>query len=62
MKRSVAESVRDKASVYTWGATFQAVSAPEQYCSTPLLKVRRRDTIERSVSDRYFKRVPLYLK
>ena len=49
VKRSVAESVRDKASVYTRGATFQAVSAP--------LKVRR-DTIERSVSVGILKEFP----
>ena len=30
-------------------AAFEAVSAPEQYCSAPLLKV------ERSVSDRFLK-------
>ena len=42
VKRSVAESVLDRASVHT---AFEAVSAPEQYCSAPLLKV------ERSVSD-----------
>ena len=43
VKRSVAESVPDRASVHT-------VSAPEQYCSAPLLKV------ERSVSDRFLRR------
>ena len=47
MKRSVAESVPDRASVHTRNAAFEAVSAPEQYCSAPLLKV------ERSVSDRF---------
>ena len=50
VKRSVAESVPDRASVYTWNAAFEAFSAPEQYCSAPLLKV------ERSVSDRCLKR------
>ena len=49
VKRSVAEIVQDRASVYTTNAAFEAVSAPEQYCSTPLLKV------ERSVSDRFLK-------
>ena len=44
---SVAESVPDRASVHTRNADFEAVSAPEQYCSAPLLKV------ERSVSDRF---------
>ena len=34
----------------TRNAAFEAVSAPEQYCSAPLLKV------ERSVSDRFVKR------
>ena len=37
VKRSVAESVPDRASVYTRNADFEAVSAPEQYCSAPLL-------------------------
>ena len=46
VKRSVPESVPDRASVHTRNAAFEAVSAPEQYCSAPLLKV------ERSVSDR----------
>ena len=50
VKRSVAESVPDRASVHTKNATFEAVSAPEQYCSALLLKV------ERSVSDRFLKR------
>ena len=50
VKRSVAESVPDRASVHTRNAAFEAVSAPEQYCSVPLLKV------ERSVSDRFLKR------
>ena len=51
MKRSIAESVPDSwASVYTRNAAFEAVSAPEQYCSTTLLKV------ERSVLDRFLKR------
>ena len=49
MKRSVAESVLDRAFVHTRNAAFEAVSAPEQYCSAPLLKV------ERSVSDRFLK-------
>ena len=43
VKRSVAESVPRN-------AAFEAVSAPEQYCSTPLLKV------ERFVTDRFLKR------
>ena len=47
VKRSVAESVLDRASVHTRNAAF---SAPEQYCSAPLSKV------ERSVSDRFLKR------
>ena len=50
VKQSVAESVPDRASVHTRNAAFEAVSAPEQYCSAPLWKV------ERSVSDRFFKR------
>ena len=50
MKRSVAESVPDKVSVHTRNAAFEAFSAPEQYCSAPLLKV------ERSVSDRFLNR------
>ena len=50
VKRSVAESVPDRAFVHTRNAAFEAVSAPEQYCSTLLLKV------ERSVSDRCLKR------
>ena len=50
VKRSVTESVLDGASVHTKNAGFEAVSAPEQYCSAPLLKV------ERSVSNRFLKR------
>ena len=50
MKRSVAESVPDRASVHTRNAAFEAVSAPEQYCFALLFKV------ERSVSDRFLKR------
>ena len=50
VKRSVAESVLDRASVHTRNAVFEAVSAPEQYGSTPLLKV------ERYASDRFLKR------
>ena len=50
MRRSVTESVRNNASVHTKNAAFEAVSAPEQHCSTPLLKV------ERSVSDRFSER------
>ena len=50
VKRSVAQSVPDRASVHTRNAAFEAVSAPEQYCSSPLLKV------ERSVSDRFLRR------
>ena len=49
-KRSVAESVPDRASIHTRSAAFEAVSAPEQICFAPLLKV------ERSVSDRFLKR------
>ena len=50
VKRSVAESVPDRASVHTRNAAFEAVPAPDQYCFAPLLKV------ERSVSDRFLKR------
>ena len=50
MKRSVTVSVPDRASAHTRNATFEAVSAPEQYCSAPLLKM------ERSVSDKFSKR------
>ena len=50
VKRSVAESVPDRAFVHTKSAAFEAVSAPEQNCSAPLLKV------ERSVSDRCLER------
>ena len=49
VKRSVAESVPDRASVHTRNATFEAVSSPEQYYSAPLLKV------ERSVLDRFLR-------
>ena len=55
VKRSVAQSVPDRASVHTRNAGFEAVSAPEQYCSAPLLKV------ERSVSDRFLQRSELTL-
>ena len=50
MKRSVAESVPNRASDHTRNAAFEAVSAPYQYCSGPLLKV------ERSVLDKVLKR------
>ena len=51
MKRSVAESVADSASVQTRNAASkQFNSAPKQYCSAPLL------TLERSVSDRILER------
>ena len=50
MKRSVAESVPDRAAVNTTNAAFEAVSAPEQCCSAPLLKV------ERSVSAGFLER------
>ena len=50
MKRSIAESVPDRASVHTRDAAFEAVSAPEQYCSAPLLKMGH------SVSDGFLKR------
>ena len=46
MKRSVAESLPDRASVHTRNAAFEAFSAPEQNCS-------------RSVSDRFLKRSSL---
>ena len=49
VKRSVAESVPDRASVHTRNAALEAFSAPEQYCSAQLLKV------ERSVSDTFLK-------
>ena len=49
VKRSVAESVQDRISVHTGNTAFEAVSAPELNCSSPLWKV------ERSVSDRFFK-------
>ena len=48
VKRSDAESVPDRASVQTRNAAFEAVSALEQYCSAPLLKVKG------SLSDRFF--------
>ena len=50
VKQSVAKSVPNRASVHTGNTAFEAFSAPEQYCSAPLLKV------ERSVSDRFLKR------
>ena len=50
VKRSVARSVPDRASVHTRNAAFEAFSAPEQCCSAPLLKV------ERFVSDRFLRR------
>ena len=49
VKQSIAESVPDRASVHTTKAAFEAVSAPEQYCSALLLKV------ECSLSDRFLK-------
>ena len=50
MKRSVAESVPDRASVHTGNSAFEAVSAPEKYRFAPLLKV------ERPVLDRFLRR------
>ena len=50
VNRSVAESVPDRASVHIRNAAFEAFTAPEQYCSAPLLKV------ERSLSDKFLKR------
>ena len=50
VKWSVVESVLDRASFHTRNATFEPVSAPEQYCSAPLLKVKL------SISDRFSKR------
>ena len=47
VKRSVAESVLDRASVHTRNAAFEAFSGPEQCCFSPLLKV------ECSVLDRF---------
>ena len=44
VKRSVTESVLDRASVHTRNAAFKAVSAPNQYCSV------------HSVSDRFLRR------
>ena len=49
VKRSVTESVPDMASVHTRNAAFEAVSAPEQNCSAPLLKVE-------CLSNRFLKR------
>ena len=49
-KRSVAESVPDRAYVPIRNAAFEAVSALEQYCFASLLKV------ECSVSGRFLKR------
>ena len=45
VNQSVAESVPDRASVHTRNAAFEAVSAPEQYCSAPLFKVKRSVSI-----------------
>ena len=50
VKRRVAESVADRASVHTRNTAFEAVSPPEQYYSATLLQV------ENSVSDRFLKR------
>ena len=41
VKRSIVGSVPDRASVHTRNAAFEAVSALEQYCPAPLLKVER---------------------
>ena len=49
VKRSITESVLDRASVHTTNAAFEAVSDLEQYCSAPLLKV------EHSMLDRFLK-------
>ena len=51
LKRGVAESVLDRASGHTRNAAFEAVSAPEQYCSAPLLKVE----LSVRVSDMFLK-------
>ena len=55
VKWSVSESLPDMASVHTRNANLEAVSAPEQYCSAPLLKV------EGPVLDRFLKRSELSL-
>ena len=49
VKQSVAESLPDRTSVHTRNAAVEVFSAPEQYCSAPLLKV------ELSLSDRFLK-------
>ena len=54
VKRSIAESVPDRASVHTRNAAFEAVPSLEQYCSVPL-------KVECSVSDRFLKRSELSL-
>ena len=43
VKRSISECVPDRASVHTRNTVFEAFSAPEQYCSDPLLKVERSE-------------------
>ena len=55
VKQSVANKVPDRGSFHASNAAFEAVSAPEQSCSAPLLKV------ECSVSDRFLKRSELSL-
>ena len=56
VKRSVAESVPDRASVHTRNPVFEAVSAPEQNCSTPLLKVERSESSLNILSDQKLQR------
>ena len=56
VKRSVAESVPDRASVHTRNASFEVYCIHTVYCSVPLLKV------ERSVSDRFLKQSESSLK
>ena len=49
MKRSVAENVPARVSVHTKNAASETVSAPEQYCSAPLLKEERSVSVFETV-------------
>ena len=42
VKWRVAEIVSNGISIHTRNAVFEAVSAPEQYCSAPLLEVEQK--------------------
>ena len=49
VKRSVAESVPDRTFGHTRNPDFEALSAPEQYCSAPLSKVECSSSVSHRI-------------